>query len=200
MSTLYFYESWPGTFLLSLPLPLPLDLARSPSLPPSPLPSLPFLSHSLSISPSPSLSPPSSQGIIVLVLRFGTFLWFAWCLRNTIRLESLPDKRRFYYVFGGSSAFWFLSLPLFTLIAMVISDEYRYRTVTGLYVTMEFIALSALSFLLWPSRASRFFVIKSSPQLLTVNEGEGEEEEEEKGRGIRGAGYGSTAQSAYDDL
>lgn len=129
-------------------------------------------------------------GYIVLILRFGTFLWFVWCLRTTIRLESLPEKRKFYYIFGGAYALWFNALPIFVLIGATIPVQYVFRTVTGIAVAFEFLSLAALAFLLWPSRASNYFVIKTSPQLISV----GDEE------AATGGSYGSTAAAAYNDL
>lgn len=132
----------------------------------------------------------SWPGIIVLVLRFATWLWFLWCLRGTIRLESLPEKRTFYFVFGGCYSLWFISLPIFVLVAFVTAPEYRFRTVTGLATAFEYLVLTAFAFLLWPSRASNYFVIKASPQLLSVNNDISPDS----------TNYGSTAAEAYDDL
>eukprot|EP01128_Nolandella_sp_AFSM9_P003561 TRINITY_DN153_c0_g2_i1.p1 TRINITY_DN153_c0_g2~~TRINITY_DN153_c0_g2_i1.p1 ORF type:complete len:451 (-),score=111.84 TRINITY_DN153_c0_g2_i1:1569-2921(-) len=129
-------------------------------------------------------------GLIVLILRFGTWLWFVWSLRGTIRLESLPEKRQFYFIFGGAYSVWFMALPIFVLIGLLMAPEMRFRTVTGLAVSMEFLSLAALAFLLWPSRASNYFVIKTSPQLLSVNE--------EGGSAAATGGYGAT--SAHDAL
>jgi hypothetical protein len=129
----------------------------------------------------------SIPGIIVSILRVLTCGWFVWSLRNTIRLESLPEKRMFYFVFGGSYTVWFLLLPLIVLIAVFLAAWVRFRIITALMVTSDFLGLSALAFLLWPSRASNYFVIKASPQLLSV-----------KGGG--GTGYGTTAYDATNAL
>jgi len=122
----------------------------------------------------------SVPGIIVSVLRVLTCGWFVWSLRNTIRLESLPEKRVFYFIFGGAYSIWFLLLPLIVLIAVFLAPWVRFRIITGMMVTSDFLGLSALAFLLWPSRASNYFVIKASPQLLSV----------------KATGYGTS--SAYD--
>jgi len=129
----------------------------------------------------------SVPGIIVAILRVLTCGWFIWSLRNTIRLESLPEKRMFYFIFGGSYTVWFLLLPLIVLIAVFLAPWVRFRIITALMVTSDFVGLSALAFLLWPSRASNYFVIKASPQLLSV-----------KGGG--GTGYGTTAYDATNAL
>jgi hypothetical protein len=128
----------------------------------------------------------SIPGIIVLVIRVGVLGWFVWSLRNTIRLESLPEKRMFYIVYGATYAFWFLALPVVVLVAFFLSPTIRFRLIEGLSISIDFLGLAALAFLLWPSRASKYFVIKASPQLLSVKEG----------------GYGSTssAQEAVNSL
>jgi len=113
----------------------------------------------------------SIPGLIVVILRVGVLGWFLWSLRNTIRLESLPEKRTFYMVFGICYALWFLALPGIVLIAYLLAATVRFRLIQGLSVSVDFVALAALAFLLWPSRASKYFVIRASPQLLTVKEG-----------------------------
>jgi len=104
-----------------------------------------------------------------------------WNLRNTIRLESLPEKRTFYIVFGAAYTLWFLLLPLIVLIAAFLAPWVRFRIITAMMITSDFLGLSALAFLMWPSRAANYFVIKASPQLLSVKSG---------------GGYGTS--SAYD--
>lgn len=141
-------------------------------------------------------------GIVVVVLRVGILGWFLWSLRNTIRLESLPEKRNFYMIFGACYSAWFLLLPLIVLFAYFLAPHVRFRAIQGLSISVDFLGLAALAVLLWPSRASksgpspdpsissrshsptRYFVIKASPQLLTVKDG----------------GYGSTAQDAISAL
>lgn len=94
-----------------------------------------------------------------------------WSLRKTILLESLPEKRVFYIVFGASYTLWFLLLPLIIFISLFLAPWIRFRTVTALVATTNFLGLAALAFLLWPSRASKYFVIKASPQLLGSRDG-----------------------------
>lgn len=127
----------------------------------------------------------SIPGIIVCALRAITWGWFIWSLRTTIRLESLPEKRVFYFMFGGAYTVWFLLLPVVVVIAVFLAPWVRFRIVTSILVTAEFLGVSALAFLMWPSRAANYFVIKASPQLLSV-----------KG----GSGYGTSAYDATNAL
>jgi len=113
----------------------------------------------------------SIPGIIVVVLRVGILGWFLWCLRATIRLESLPEKRSFYFIFGGGYTVWFVSLPILVLVAYLVSPTVRYRMITGMEIAVDFVALAALGFLLWPTRAAKYFTIRASPQLLQVKDG-----------------------------
>src|SRR5690606_29965017 len=87
-------------------------------------------------------------GIIVLVIRVGILGWFVWCLRNTIRLESLPEKRTFYTVFGACYSLWFLALPIIVLIAHFLAPTIRFRLIQGLSISLDFVGIAALAYLL----------------------------------------------------
>jgi hypothetical protein len=54
----------------------------------------------------------SAPGYIVIILRMATLVWFIYSLWATLRLETLPEKRRFYFVFGGIYTVWFLIVPI----------------------------------------------------------------------------------------
>jgi len=129
----------------------------------------------------------SIPGLIVVILRLGLTGWFWWCLRTTIRLESLPEKRKFYSIFGICYTFWFILLPAIILLALALEPWFRFRTVRGLTLCADAIGIVAFIALLWPSRAARYFNIKPTPQLLSQQE--------------RREGYGGlTASKVHDDL
>lgn len=109
----------------------------------------------------------SAPGVIVLILRFLTWLWFMWCLRSTLALETLPEKRTFYIYFGIACSLWFLLLPLFVIIATGMEAWYREKVITSMTSSLNALALLSFTYLLWPTRAADFFTIKPTNALLS---------------------------------
>jgi len=112
----------------------------------------------------------SIPGLIVILLRIAVTAWFLWCLRSTIGFEALPDKRKFYVIFGFCFTVWFLLLPGIVAFSLVLDPWYRFRTVRGLTLSADALAYLAFIVLLWPSRAASFFNIKPTPLLLSEND------------------------------
>jgi len=112
----------------------------------------------------------SIPGLIVILLRLGLACWFLWCLRTTIQLESLSEKKNFYFFFGFVFTVWLLLLPAIVAFALVLAPWYRLRTVTGMMLSVDALATLLLAILLAPSRASKYFNIKAAPQLLADQE------------------------------
>jgi hypothetical protein len=95
----------------------------------------------------------SIPGVVVLILRCLLVFWFLWCLRDTLRLENLPERRNFYYIFSIAYSIWFLALPVVVFAISFVDPWVRYRIVRILSLSIDFLGLAALAFLLWPSRA-----------------------------------------------
>jgi len=112
----------------------------------------------------------SVPGLIVIILRIGVAAWFLWCLRGTVGFEALPEKRKFYIIFGIFYTAWFLVLPGIVALALGLSEWYRLKIVTGMTLSVDAIAFIAFVILLSPSRAVSFFNIKSTPQLLSEHD------------------------------
>jgi len=130
----------------------------------------------------------SVPGLIVILLRLGLTCWFLWCLRTTIQLEGLMEKKNFYVYFGGSFTLWFLLLPSIVAFALILEPWFRMRTVTGMMLSADALAMLVFCILLAPSRASKYFNIKATPQLLAEQE-------------RLAVGYGTnTATKGYDEL
>lgn len=101
----------------------------------------------------------TAPGIVILVVRSLIMLFFAYCIRTTFLEENNPAKRKFFFAFGISYIVWFISLPFVAAIAAGLDPWVRQKVVMSLYVTFNFIFLSLLGFLLWPSRAHEYFQI-----------------------------------------
>eukprot|EP01121_Diplochlamys_sp_Union-15-3_P022340 TRINITY_DN9471_c0_g1_i2.p1 TRINITY_DN9471_c0_g1~~TRINITY_DN9471_c0_g1_i2.p1 ORF type:complete len:425 (-),score=30.17 TRINITY_DN9471_c0_g1_i2:17-1291(-) len=108
----------------------------------------------------------SVPGFIVVLIRILTLCWFVYCLWRTYNLESLPEKRRFYIIFGIIFTIWFISLPLFVGIAMELSPWWKLKLIDGLILTTNGIALVILGVIVWPNRSSDFFSFKPASTLL----------------------------------
>jgi len=112
----------------------------------------------------------SVPGIIFLIVRFFTFVYFVWCLLQTYKQEMSNEtdtsKKRFYVSFGISYAIWFLILPILVLTALAYPVVDRFKVVVILNVTTTAIALALLCFLLWPSRARQYFTV-AVPNILS---------------------------------
>jgi hypothetical protein len=126
-----------------------------------------FIWENAGVDPASTLyiyqSPP---GIIILVLRGVTMLWFIWSLRATYLEDYHPAKRKFYLWFGIACVAWFLALPFIAIIAASFNHPWaELKTVMILYVTANALALAGLQFLLWPSRASEYFQISARLDL-----------------------------------
>jgi len=108
----------------------------------------------------------SVPGIILLVLRVFTLGWFLWELRTTYLQETDSNKRRFYLMFGGAYTVWFLMLVIIVLIALIIPAWDRAKVVIGMSLCNNCLGFCLLAFLLWPSRAMKYFQIVQKEDLL----------------------------------
>eukprot|EP00162_Nutomonas_longa_P012354 comp21049_c0_seq4/m.44243 comp21049_c0_seq4/g.44243 ORF comp21049_c0_seq4/g.44243 comp21049_c0_seq4/m.44243 type:complete len:416 (+) comp21049_c0_seq4:672-1919(+) len=107
----------------------------------------------------------SVPGIILLAMRGITMAWFIYCIFTTWRLESHPDKRKFYLIFGFLYTLWFIALPVIVAVASQVDPWVRAKTVTSLYLLFNMFAFAGMGWLLWPTRAHIYFKI-SAPDLL----------------------------------
>jgi hypothetical protein len=113
----------------------------------------------------------SAPGYIVIILRMATLVWFIYSLWATLRLETLPEKRRFYFVFGGIYTVWFLIVPIAVIIAAAVSPHWRQKVVTDFKGVMDFFSLAIMAGLFWPTYARRFFIITPGQGLISKEGG-----------------------------
>jgi len=110
----------------------------------------------------------SAVGYIIIVVRLGLLGWFCWSLVETYKMEEDPAKRRFYLIFGGLAAAWFVFLPFFVLVALGMPDYNRYKGVTGISLAIDSFGLVSMVFLFWPSRIESFFTVRPTPLQATM--------------------------------
>lgn len=109
----------------------------------------------------------SAPGYIVIILRMATMGWFLYSLWATLRLETLVEKRRFYFIFGGIYSVWFLIVPISVIIAAACSAHWRLKVTTEFQGVMDFFALAIMTGLFWPTYARRFFIITPGQGLIS---------------------------------
>ncbi|XP_071962642.1 integral membrane protein GPR180-like [Antedon mediterranea] len=99
----------------------------------------------------------SLAGGIVLALRLIILIWFVYELHTTRLQESAEPKLKFYKYFGIGYFVWFIHLPILVIIAAMISPQYRLKAITGMTLSGDLLSISAMVYLLWPSRNPTYF-------------------------------------------
>ena len=112
----------------------------------------------------------SLPGYIILSIRMATLGWFMQCLKKTFSDEFDDGKRRFYIQFGTAYTLWFLYLPVVVIISATLDAWVRMKTVVALYSLMNAAAFASLVYMLWPTRAAKYFRI-SGPDLMGSGSG-----------------------------
>ncbi|KAJ0404723.1 hypothetical protein P43SY_006293 [Pythium insidiosum] len=116
----------------------------------------------------------SWPGVGICALQLGVLAWFATTLLETRAYEEAASKRRFFLQMGALFAVYIIALPIIVLIASVLSPWVREKIVTGVSTSIDLCIYSALIFLLWPSRAPRYFErlysVSSSAEKATLRD------------------------------
>jgi hypothetical protein len=101
----------------------------------------------------------SWPGYMILGIRLATFAWFLTLVSETREGEYDEVKRDFYGQFRAAFSIWFVYLPIIVLVSVFLDAWVREKTVAALYQMMNFLAYVAMTFLLWPTKASKYFKI-----------------------------------------
>ena len=64
----------------------------------------------------------ASPGVLTIFVRLGAYCWFCYAIYVT-RINYPNSKRRFYRKFSVVGSLWFLYMPLFSLISLIIYHE-----------------------------------------------------------------------------
>merc|ERR1712146_226615 len=92
----------------------------------------------------------------MLAMRLLLLLWFLAEIWNARSLAS-STKDAFFLKFGALGATWFSSTPLSVLIANLLDPWVRIKVVTCIDLLMQVLALILLVYMMWPTRASKYF-------------------------------------------
>ncbi|KAJ5072218.1 intimal thickness receptor-related [Anaeramoeba ignava] len=103
----------------------------------------------------------TTPGIMILVIRILILIWFIFEISNTFKIEKDFDKKKFYKVFGFIFGIWFISLPIIVSISSTVSNTYREKTATALFLIFEMFSYFIVIYLLWPAKTYHFFNIQA---------------------------------------
>ncbi|OQS01967.1 hypothetical protein THRCLA_05613, partial [Thraustotheca clavata] len=99
----------------------------------------------------------SWPGIGICALHGLVLVWFLSTLRQSRRKEELDEKRAFFTHMAILFSIYILSVPFMVTLATLLSPWVREKIVDSVTLAIEFITYSILIFLLWPSRAPKYF-------------------------------------------
>ncbi|OQR92525.1 hypothetical protein ACHHYP_03606 [Achlya hypogyna] len=99
----------------------------------------------------------SWPGIAICALHCLVLGWFASTLVRTRAKEELAEKRAFFTQMGLLFGVYVLSVPVMVTVASILSPWVREKIVDSVTVGIELLLYSVLAFLLWPSRAPKYF-------------------------------------------
>lgn len=108
----------------------------------------------------------SVPGIIILCLRVVAGLWFLWNIFQTLKLETLPEKRMFYVRWAIIFGSWIGLLPIIVLIFGTQHVWLRLTAISATSEVVDFILMIILVVHTWPTLARRYFSVMPGKTLL----------------------------------
>lgn len=117
----------------------------------------------------------SWPGYGMLLVRMCQALWFLTEIRYTISRENSEEKAVFIAYFGAGFLVWFVYLSALGVIVSYVSVLWRFKVILTITTFANFVAISSLVHLFWPTGSySRFFISQTNPhrRLDSVNSAE----------------------------
>lgn len=108
----------------------------------------------------------SVPGIMILVIRGLVGFWFLFNIVQTLKLETLPEKRMFYVRWAIIFGSWIGLLPLVVLIFGSQHVWMRLKAITAISEVIDFALFIILIIHTWPSVARRYFSVMPGKTLL----------------------------------
>ena len=103
----------------------------------------------------------------MLSLQCLAFLYFLYNLQATYKEEPNHSKRGFYRLFGLFFSLWFLVFPVLVGIIAGVDSTIRDKTVVSLTKSVTALSITAMAFLLWPSRTYKYFQLQPFDSVST---------------------------------
>ncbi|KAL0245887.1 hypothetical protein GEMRC1_007104 [Eukaryota sp. GEM-RC1] len=104
-------------------------------------------------------------GYLSVCLRIVAMFYFLVNLAETRSSESFADKRKLYDRGGLLFVFWFIIAPVIILVGAMMPAYEQEKLVDGSLWFFNLLSLIVISWVLWPSRAQKYFKI-STPDLF----------------------------------
>ncbi|KAG7401594.1 hypothetical protein PHYBOEH_000126 [Phytophthora boehmeriae] len=99
----------------------------------------------------------SWPGLGICVLQLCVLGWFVNTILETRSLEKASVKRHFFLRICGLFSVFFVAMPIIVLIASFLSPWVREKTVDAMTASVDCTVYLTLIYMLWPSRAPRYF-------------------------------------------
>ncbi|KAL0206921.1 hypothetical protein P9112_012632 [Eukaryota sp. TZLM1-RC] len=106
-------------------------------------------------------------GYVSVCLRIVAMFYFLVNLAETRSSESFAEKRKLYDRGGLLFVFWFMIAPVIIFIGSLIPVHDQEKIVDGSLWFFNLLSLLVISWVLWPSRAQKYFKI-SSPDVFAI--------------------------------
>ncbi|KAL0220557.1 hypothetical protein RCL1_000411 [Eukaryota sp. TZLM3-RCL] len=106
-------------------------------------------------------------GYLSVCLRVAAMFYFLVNLQETRASESFVEKRRLYDRGGLLFVFWFMFAPVIIFGGSFIPAYDQEKIVDGCLWAANLLSLFVVAFVLWPSRAQRYFKI-STPDVFSL--------------------------------
>ena len=103
-------------------------------------------------------------GILIGILRIPALGFFLYALRTTYKKEVSVTKIWFYRFFGIIYTLWFIFLPILIVTQFLISKWNRPKWIEGISRSVELVSYTIMFFMLWYSRARKYFAISEDEQ------------------------------------
>jgi len=85
--------------------------------------------------------------------------WFVQTVVASYNKEYKPQKRAMYLRLGFVYTFWLLCEPAVVLLTQLLSPWVRDKIIIGVEGPLSIVAYGWMAFLLWPTRASEYFML-----------------------------------------
>eukprot|EP01064_Diplonema_japonicum_P022953 TRINITY_DN3327_c1_g1_i1.p1 TRINITY_DN3327_c1_g1~~TRINITY_DN3327_c1_g1_i1.p1 ORF type:complete len:548 (+),score=115.85 TRINITY_DN3327_c1_g1_i1:60-1646(+) len=86
--------------------------------------------------------------ILLSTARVPIIGYYMWCLYNTV--QEVPEQKKYYVKWGAVFFSYLCALPLFTVLASVVSPHVKFRAVDCTVDVVTVVSMSCMCYLLWP--------------------------------------------------
>jgi hypothetical protein len=96
-------------------------------------------------------------------------VWFLWNVRQSFKREEDPDKKSLYKKLALIYSLWLLCFPIMIVSTLALDAWKRDKAVAAMEISFATAGYVLTLFLLWHSRADKYFAIKIADPTLVIN-------------------------------